>query len=262
MTKILVLGHKGMLGNAVCKFFESQDGYSIVTINDRWGNASFEASIRETKADVIINCIGIIPQRKPDVALYTSVNVDLPLFLDTLGIRVIHPSTDCEFLGNVPPDYKYTKTDTRDADDDYGKSKAESSAWLEHNSKNTKIIRTSIIGHETNTSIALLDWFLHAEGEVRGYTNHFWNGLTTLEWAKQAKTMIESWDTLPVLNQYGTDENKSKYELLLIAQEVYGKEITITPFEPPVGVNKCLLSDTPVSDIKTQLSELKTFYGK
>lgn len=263
MKKILVLGYKGMLGNAVCKYFdEKKDDYEISTTNKRWGDESFVSEIKKTPADFIINCIGLIPQKKPTDNEYKIINVDLPIFLDTLGKKIIHPSTDCEFLGNITNTQKYKKTDQRNAEDVYGKSKADVSSWIENNAKNTKIIRTSIIGHENNSHIALLDWFLNSEIEVKGYTNHYWNGVTTLQWAKLCEELINSWENYPVLNQYGTEENKNKYELLNIVKEVYGKTINIIPFESPTTVNKCLESDKIIPTIQTQLQELKTFYNK
>ncbi len=260
--KILVLGHNGMLGNAVLKYFNDKKGYEVRTTNARFGNPDFDTALRETDAEVIINAIGTIPQKKPPIADYQKLNVELPRFLETLGKRIIHPSTDCEFRGNIAPGEKYTKTNIRDAEDVYGMSKADSSREIEEHFKHTKIIRTSIIGHELNSNLSLLDWFLAQQSETRGYTNHLWNGITTLEWAKLAENLINSWDSAPVLNQYGTADNKNKFDLLLIVREVYGKDISILPFETEVSFNKCLLSDLPLPSIQEQLEELKSFYGK
>jgi dTDP-4-dehydrorhamnose reductase len=107
-----------------------------------------------------------------------------------------------------------------------------------------------------------LDWFLHSTGEVKGFTNHFWNGLTTLEWVKVAEDMMNNWDTYPTLNQLGTKENKSKYEVLQVAQKVYGKEISIVPFEAPTYMNRCVESDKEMPTLEQQLTELKAFYRK
>ena len=210
----------------------------------------------QTDPAYIVNAIGIIPQKKPTDEQYDFVNTQLPLFLDTLGIRILHPSTDCEFSGNLPVGECYTTQSLRDAEDVYGKSKAIPSEKLEKEGKYTKIIRTSIIGHEDHTAVALLDWFLNATGEAKGYTNHYWNGITTLEWAKQAKRIIEQWDLMPVLNQYAT-ESASKYDLLCTIRDVYQKDIQIVPFETPQTVNKCLTSDIELPSIRNQLYELK-----
>jgi dTDP-4-dehydrorhamnose reductase len=260
--KILVLGHKGMLGRAVTKFLNENTNHQVATINSRWGDNDFSEEIKKIEADIIINGIGKIPQKKPEAIDYTKINVDLPRFLETLDIRVIHPSTDCEFKGNIPAGEAYTKTDKRDADDDYGISKAVISAEIENGFKNTKIIRTSIIGHEENSNLALLDWFLSQTGSVKGYTNHYWNGITTLEWIKQAQNLIDNWDNFPVLNQLSTTEHYSKFDIINLAKEVYKKDIEITPFTTEITVNKCLVSDIELPDLRTQLIELKEFFNK
>lgn len=260
--KILVLGHRGMLGRAVARYF-TDAGHEVLTLPVRYGEPRFAETILELAPDYIVNGIGKIPQKKPTADTeYTSLNTDLPLLLDTLGIRVVHPTTDCEFKGDIPPGTAYSRTAVRDADDVYGMSKAKASAWLEEHGVNTKIIRTSIIGHEEATALSLLDWFLSQEGTVRGYINHFWNGITTLQWAKECERIITDWDNLPVLNQLGTTQHYSKFEIVELAKEVYGKDIEITPFATDVTVNKCLETDSPVPELKLQLIELKAFFGK
>ena len=260
--KILVLGHKGMLGRTVTRFFTQETEHEILTISTRWREPNFAESISDLAPDLIINCIGKIPQKQPVESEYTFLNVELPRFLETLDIPIVHPSTDCEFKGDLKPGLAYAKTSLRDADDIYGMSKATISEEIEATFKNTKIIRTSIIGHEENTSLSLLDWFLSQTDSTRGYTNHFWNGITTLEWAKQCANIIENWDSLPTLNQLATTKHYSKFEILNVAKQVYQKNIEIIPFATEVTVNKCLTSDKEIQELADQLVELKAFYNK
>lgn len=262
MKKILILGHKGMLGNAVFSYLSTKkDLYSLLTVESRWPDPAFKNNSQLQEADFIINCIGVIPQNKPTDDDYQSINVDLPLFLESLGKKIIHPSTDCEFSGTISQDEKYTKLSPREPYDAYSRSKADSSQALEEKSGNTKIIRTSIIGHELKNHVALLDWFLHSEGKVKGYTNHYWNGLTTLEWAKQAEHLMTNWEHYPTLTQLGTDDIMSKYDILIVIQKVYNKFIEIEPFTTEKTVNKCLKSDMTVPNLVTQLEELRDFYS-
>lgn len=262
MTTVLVLGHRGMLGRAVSKHLASLPDFTTETTLHRFGENAFTDAVQASSAEFIINCIGKIPQKKPVAGEYEFLNVKLPEFLETTGKKVIHPSTDCEFKGDIPLGKAYTKEDVRDADDEYGMSKASISKRIEEEFSNTKVIRTSIIGHEDSTNVALLDWFLSQTGSVRGYTNHYWNGLTTLEWAKQCEKILADWDAFPALNQFGTEEHYSKYDILTIAREVYQKDIDIEAFTTDTTVNKCLLSDTSVPDLKTQLQQLRTFFEK
>jgi dTDP-4-dehydrorhamnose reductase len=262
MKKILVLGHKGMLGNAVESYLRKTGKYEIVTIEARYGASDFGPTIVALNSDVIVNCIGLIPQKKPRTEEYTSINVDLPIFLETLGKKIVHPTTDCEFLGDISSDRMYTKANIRDASDPYGLSKAIISKRIEEDFKNTKMLRVSIIGHELNSHNSLLDWFLNSEDKVNGYTSHYWNGITTIEWSKLCEELIDNWDAFPVLNQYGTDQIASKYDLLTIMKEVYEKDIDIIPFATETTVNKCLASDKLLPGIREQLIELKKFYQK
>ncbi|MEN9880938.1 MAG: hypothetical protein RLZZ308_121 [Candidatus Parcubacteria bacterium] len=262
-VRLLVLGHKGMLGNAVVKYFSSSpDKYTVVTLASRYGDSSFKFDIIALSPDYIINCIGKIPQKAPLKDEYKIINIELPRMLETLGIPIIHPTTDCEFKGNNNPHYRYSKQDKRDAEDEYGKSKAYIADEIEKGYRNTKMIRVSIIGHENTSHVSLLDWFLSQKEPVKGYGHHLWNGITTLEWSKRAEAIICSWDTFPILNQYGTEEVYSKYDMLLLFKEVYGVSTEIIYHLEDIYVNKTMISDDAVANLKDQLVELRDFYDK
>lgn len=263
MKKIFILGHNGMLGNAVLKYFSisKKENYILYTTDKRFPDEGFKKELINSDAEFIINCIGKIPQKKPESVIdYEILNIELPIFLESLNKKIIHPSTDCEFSGKKNKYYQYKKNDKRDAKDDYGKSKSYISKKIEDEFKNTKIIRVSIIGHELKSSLSLLDWFLSQKKEVNGYTNHFWNGITTLEWAKICESIINNWENYPKLNQFGTKENKSKYELLNIIKNIYKKDIKINKLKTNEQLNKCLKSDKNIKKIESQLIELKKFY--
>ena len=184
MKKIFILGHNGMLGNAVLKYYIGKQDCVVYTTDSRFNSEEFKTILEGTDAEYIINCIGKIPQKSKkgeNLNEYKTLNIELPIFLETLNKKILHPSTDCEFLGGLEEGKKYTKNNIRDAQDEYGLSKAFISNKIEKEFHNTKILRVSIIGHEKNTSLSLLDWFLSQEKETNGYTNHYWNGITTLE---------------------------------------------------------------------------------
>ena len=173
--RVFVLGHNGMLGHMVVKYFKSQ-GVAISTTPIRfpdWNPRMF------ARADYIINCIGAIPQRTNNYA----VNYELPEWLSKLDQKIIHPGTDCEM-----------------DDDTYGLSKKRASEYIINNTTNTKILKTSIIGPELNSKASLFEWFLSQEEDVFGYTKAMWNGCTTLEWAKQCLHLIKNWDNYKILS--------------------------------------------------------------
>ena len=84
-----------------------------------------------------------------------------------------------------------------------------------------------------------------------------WNGITTLEWAKQCKRLIDGY----VFSKFNTFCTTciSKYELLNIIKQVYQLNTTISSVDG-IGKNKCL-TGIELSNIQQQLNELKEFYG-
>ena len=256
--RILLLGHRGMLGNVVQRFLIGK-GITPLTINDRWDSDTFKVKIISADVDYIVNCIGSVPQKNQNPLVFNIVNIDLPVFLETMRIRTIHPSTDCEFSGLIPYPEKYAKNTVRDASDDYGASKARISERIENGFTSTKVIRTSIIGHETGGNKLLMDWFLNSEGTVKGYSNHYWNGITTLFWCELMWEMVNDWENFGRLTQIGT-EGISKFELLRLIKDVYGKDINIEPFETDQPTNKMLESDITIPSLDKQLVDLKSFY--
>ena len=234
--KVLVLGHKGMLGHMVVKYLQSND-IRVRTIDKRW--PLNQQGIITFDGDYIINCIGAIPQRANNF----DINWQLPIWLDLHSpCKVIHPGTDCEI-----------------SKDEYGISKNVAANYIREYSQKTKSIKTSIIGPELNSNASLLEWFLSQEGEVFGYTKAIWNGNTTLEWAKQCLELMNNWDSTKYLNETIIyTEPISKYELLSIMKHVFNKEITITPKD--LGKDKCLEGIIHTGNILDQLIELKGYY--
>ncbi len=239
--KVLVLGHRGMLGNAVCKYLNEKTDVSVVifTKKNRWPFDSFKKSVEKFNGDYVINCIGAIPQKTDEFV----INYDLPIWLDkNVNGKVIHPGTDCEM-----------------DDDHYGISKLNASDYIKNDGQRTKIIKTSIIGHELNSSNSLLDWFLNSKDSVSGYTQAMWNGNTTLEWAHACLQLINDWDlweTETIIKSYCI----SKFQLLTEIADIYDKDIEIE-LDASVVVDKCLVTGKQRNPITIQLKQLKEFYG-
>jgi dTDP-4-dehydrorhamnose reductase len=238
--KILILGHNGLLGNTVLKYFKSKK-YEIIITDLRWPDNDFKSFISEQKVDYIINCIGVIPQKKPNDELYDLVNYQLPVWLDSLNIKVIHPDTD-------EPD-----------DNPYGLAKRKA---REDINKNTKILKASIIGFEKNTQFSFLEWFLHSEKSVSGYTNQYWNGITTLEWAECAEELMNNWDKFNNVTILSNPDCLSKYEILLMFKKVFNKNIEIIPTEATLSKNNCMKADYVLEKLEAQLYEMKKFYER
>jgi dTDP-4-dehydrorhamnose reductase len=211
-------------------------GHSVETLVGRFEDPTFKNSLIGFDGDAIINCVGAIPQKTKDF----KINTDLPIWLsNNVKCRVVHPGTDCEM-----------------DDDLYGKSKKLAREYIELYSKNTKVLKTSIVGPENGTGYGLMEWFHHQSGEVTGYTKAIWNGNTTLEWCRHAESLLEHWDdyaTTTILQ----GSPISKYEMLVLFREFYGKTNTIHPVEK--GQNKCLSGGILTVHLKDQLDDLKKF---
>jgi len=261
IMKILILGHRGMLGNAVYRYFTTNN-IDVETLTDlRWDSNEFKHAILNSNANFIINCIGAIPQKKPTDDYYELLNVQLPLFLESTGKKILHPSTDCIFSGKLEYPNKYKKNDNADAYDLYGKSKAKIDRLIQDNFLNTKMIRTSIFGHELFGHVSLLDWFLNTNDDevINGYSNYYWNGISTLQWSKEADKLLGNWNNMPCITQLGSC-GIPKSEFLKIVAKIYGKTNQINDFKMVVDINKMLESDYDLPSIEEQLIELKEFY--
>ena len=62
-TRVLILGHNGMLGHVVYNFLKQQ-GLKVRTINYQWPSNEFLNEIINSNDDFLINCIGSIPQKE------------------------------------------------------------------------------------------------------------------------------------------------------------------------------------------------------
>ena len=120
------------------------------------------------------------------------------------------------------------------------------------------MIRTSIIGPELKSKKSVFEWFMNSTNEVYGWDEHYWNGVTTLEWSKICYDMMLNWNSYGIVNTPSTD-CISKYDLLYIIKEVFNKDIAMYK-NSKVKVNRCLIGDIEVKNIKQQLIELKEFY--
>lgn len=235
-----------MLGNCLVKFLSRQrKNDEIITLDRcfRWPNQDFIDATRETHFDFVINCIGSIPQKKKDF----SINLDLPVFLNESlpkGTFLINPGTDCEI-----------------DKDPYGISKKAATDYLISSREKIRILKTSIVGHELSGHVSLLDWFLKQNGDVKGYKNHFWNGITTLEWSKNCNNVIDDFENYQKLTHLGTD-CISKFDLLTYFKEVYNRSNFIEAVDHHEVKDKCLRIDIKTKPIKDQLIDLRDFYER
>ncbi len=205
--RILVLGHKGLLGHATCKVLQEK-GMFVETTEFRWPTDEFINFLNTHTFDWIINCAADI-----DGSTCYSVNYCLPMFLSTFSSRQIYPMT-------------ITYDDTI-----YSQSKEKAYQFL-IDKENVHIIIGSILGINSNRKrSSLLEWFVQHKDtqEIYGYTNEFWLGFTVDEWANICYKIIQGsikprvfMPNQPVI---------SKYDLLLKLNKILSGIVTIKPIE-------------------------------
>jgi dTDP-4-dehydrorhamnose reductase len=112
----------------------------------------------------------------------------------------------------------------------YGKTKS----LGEVRSPHVLHIRNSIIGPELGRSTSLLEWFLHqpAGAELQGFTHHYWNGVTTLQFAQLCAAIIENdaFDSLRQLHHVlhnVPNSTVTKAELLQIFAKAFKRQVKI-----------------------------------
>lgn len=203
MKKCLILGSTGMLGHVLNGYLELNSKISLFNVSFRnklnsrtkildVSNFSLlEKFIEEIKPDFIVNCVGVlIKGSNKNIKNAIQINAFFPHLLlelcDKLNCKLIHISTDCVFSGQ---DGGYNEYSIKDAIDIYGKTKS----LGEFNLKNHLCVRTSIIGPELKEKgEGLFHWLLNQKGEIFGFKNVFWSGVTTLELSKAIEFSIEN----------------------------------------------------------------------
>lgn len=192
---------------------------------------NFDSVIRalaSIQPDIVINCIGLVKQMPiaNDPLSAITVNAQLPhrlsLVCRTANARLIHISTDCVFDGKKG---MYTEKDDSNATDLYGRTKFLGELSYGH----CITLRTSIIGHELKGRYGMIEWFLAQERSVKGYTRAIYSGFPTVELAKIISDYV-----VPNEDLHGvfhvSSQPISKYHLLKLVADTYGKNIQIEPY--------------------------------
>lgn len=201
-------------------------------------------------ANYVVSCIGLIKHRFDEadpagVERAIAVNALFPQRLgraaQASGARVLQIATDCVYSGARGA---YVETDPHDALDVYGKTKS----LGECRGRAVSSLRCSIVGAELEGGPSLLEWFLAQPRGARlnGFTNHRWNGVTTLHFGKICAGIIKnSLETGP-LRHIVPGDSATKHELLSLFARVYGRgDVAIAPVPAPTAVDRTLATADP-----------------
>lgn len=271
MTNVLILGGSGMLGSMLAAVLSGRQGFRVAATarskeladeyaarlpGARWmvfdGARDNPAALLAEAGEPrwILNAIGITkPLVRDDnpwqVERAVRINALLPHHLAeaaiAAGARILQIATDCVYSGQRGA---YTEEDPHDALDVYGKTKSLGECQFE----NACHLRCSIVGPEPKDYKFLLEWLLgQSEGaRVNGFTNHRWNGLGTLQFARLCAAVMEQEITLPRVLHVVPSGAITKADLLREMARCWGRgDIAVNDTDAKVVVDRTLATSQP-----------------
>lgn len=265
--RILILGHRGMLGQMAMRYFGARAA-DVVTITQRFTLAPdcpALAQVAASDADVVLNCIGCLSAGADPGAMYRT-NALLPLAVyERLppAAFLIHQSTDGVFSGRS--DHAGYAVDAAcDAQDDYGWSKRLGELGLVGKER-AAVLRCSIIGPDRSPEgTGLVAWLRRQPRDpaVSGYTNHRWNGITTLEWCRLVERLFVSvpMDRRPSgVLQPGAASAVTKAELLSLIAAAFGTGHVIRPTVAAQTIDRVLVPTVVSPPLAGQIADLAKY---
>jgi dTDP-4-dehydrorhamnose reductase len=259
MYSVAVLGSSGMIGHAVSKQLIAESRLNVSRYQRKVNNEDkstirFDIYDQDIKTiatefsqyDYVVNCTGLIkhlidPFDQSSFKKIKQVNSSFPKLLSTAlqnsGTRIIEIGTDCVFSGKIGD---YSENSVKDATDLYGESKR----LGEFEAINVMRIRTSVIGLETDRSKELLSWFLSKRSEiVDGFTNHYWNGITSYHLGQLIKAIISKDLFVPGTQHFYPADKVSKFALLEYFKESWSRDdLSVKATVAPNKVDRTLSS--------------------
>lgn len=245
-------GSEGMLGQAVVRAIVTR-GHAIVETNH--SDCPIETRSRVQKivdrADVVINCAGVIPRNpKASAANMILTNALGPHILaeETRKKRLVHVSTDCVFSGESGMTQPYKTIDRPDPKDLYGRSKLLGEPMMPH----VLVVRTSFVGQEAG----LLHWLLqHPDGAtIDGWEHAMWNG-TSVQMVADALANEATTGFKRGIHHLASSERISKFWLLRELVRIFERNIHVRPVQEPV-IDRTLNPTMQLPDIRWSLRRL------
>ena len=238
---IAVVGASGMLGH-VTTLYLRQQGHKVDTIakSRPLDTGTVLLDITSPAAvltfpweqyDAVINCAAVLVKasesNKPAAVLANAwFPHQLEQILSGASTRIIQVSSDGVFSGKNAP---YLETDSSDCPAFYGKTKFLGEL---HNGKDLTI-RASFVGPEYfPEGRSLFHWFVTQKGSGPGYSETYFNGITSLAFAQFIHRILPHPPT-GVLH-VGAKETISKARFLTLIKDVFhldGVQVQAHPTE-------------------------------
>jgi dTDP-4-dehydrorhamnose reductase len=205
--------------------------------------------------DFVINSIGMVKQvidDRSDKDIFEAKRINseflenLNIFSGNTGVPVIQIGTDCVYSGKTG---QYSENSYFDPIDTYGITKTVGEQSLSE----AMLIRCSIIGREIKSFVSLIEWVLKQPigAKINGFTNHFWNGVTTLQFSEIVSGVLKndgfSKGTVHLVPSNVISKNKL---IKLIAAEFGRTDLEICDFVAENAVNRSLVTVDPARNLQ------------
>ncbi len=233
MPRVLILGADGMLGTVLAEVIGRSDSVEVKRLSRAADgfearSADLDRLLRECDCEWVVNAIGVLRPRIDEsdpasVADAFAVNAEFPPRLAdaaAAGQRIVHISTDAVFAAAAGPHDESRPVDPVDA---YGRSKAAG----EVAAPQVLNLRCSIVGRTPGRPSSLLDWAVDQPrgATISGYTDHLWNGVTTLHLSRLIGAAIADPPAqAPNVLHLVPADHVNKAELLELALTAFGRE--------------------------------------
>lgn len=286
---VILFGSTGMLGRTVALYFARHVyNYPLVLYDRSHYDAEVDGiEVLRKLARVwpsgswVINALGRIPQKHSlstpgGDAKYIRVNSVFPHLLQEVcseaDCQLVQVTTDCVYDGTNGP---YAEGEPSTATSIYGISKS----CGEPNE--SMVIRTSIIGEEfqpnartASSSLSLLEWvrshdkpFHKSPAIIYGYTNHYWNGITCLQFAKTLVRCIRLNCRWTGVKHVVSPTMLTKMELVKLIALEYKMNARVVQCDSDCAVNRVLLMSGnghvdpfDIPELVLQLREQREFF--
>jgi len=241
--RVLLLGSTGLLGSRVSAVLAENNQIELITTSRNGAESTLkfnaisnniEMLLDETCPDYVVNCLGVIPQgRARSIKRYVEMFQVNTAFARRLArsakvreIMVIQPQTDGVFSGRQGG---YSENSAKCPRSVYAFSKMLGETKFEGQIN----LRCSIIGPEiSGKAKSIFSWALSKPlgAEIPGFTNHWWNGVTTSIFARMCEYLIISNPKIPNNLHLVPSNSVTKFELLgLIAKLNSRSDLNVSP---------------------------------
>lgn len=243
MKRVLVLGSTGLLGSKVSSLLAENNQIELITTSRHAGKSTLKfdsitgnlnSLLDEACPDYVVNCIGVIPQGrartiKTSIEMFkvnTFFSRRLARAANEREIGLIQPLTDGVFSGRRGG---YAENSAKYPTSVYALSKLLGETKFQGQIG----LRCSLIGPErTGNTKSIFSWLLSSpsNAEIPGFTNHWWNGVTTSIFARISEYLILESLEVPNTLHLIPKNSVSKFQLLeLIAKHNSRTDLVIFP---------------------------------